>query len=295
MPCVRMRPFRLILAVVAITLSTVTVQRPAAQANSDWRAYAGTNASTRYSPLDQINRDTVKTLRIAWRQSVTPPEVRTRLGGGPPPNSSQNTPLKIGNLIYISTGIGATAALDAATGKLVWFDLVPETSDKRRKTLGGAARGVAYWTEGRDERIFAITGDYLVALNAKTGARISTFGQEGTVDLADHYSREAETYAGRSAPVIVRNVIVVGGMGGPMGDAYTENMVSRKEGWPADILADPPRDVRRRLPHHVQCGRKTIPRRRDGCRLVVRPDVPATRSGNPASAGRPRAVRVRAA
>ncbi len=45
-------------------------------AGAEWRAYAGTTASTKYSPLDQINRNTVKNLRIAWRQSVTPVEVR---------------------------------------------------------------------------------------------------------------------------------------------------------------------------------------------------------------------------
>lgn len=222
--------------VCVFMLSALTVVRPLANETGDWPAYAASNASTRYSPLDQINKDNVKNLRIMWRQSVTPLEVRQRVSNLTPPASTQNTPLKIGNLLYISTGLGAAAALNAATGQLVWFDRVlPEPTDKRRRTLGGAQRGVAYWRDGSDERIITITGDYLVALNARTGERIAGFGERGAVDLVASFPRRGETgdtFSGSSPPVIVRNVIVVGGMGGLLGDGANEDALARKEGPP---------------------------------------------------------------
>ena len=218
-----------------VSLCVVMVWQPRANEAGDWPAYAASNASTRYSPLDQINRDNVKNLRIAWRQSITPMEVRQQLLDVRPPRKSQNTPLKIGNLLYISTGPGAVAALDAATGRLVWFDDVPKPKDERRRTLGGPARGVAYWRDGEDERIIGITGDYLVALNAKTGQRIASFGEGGAVDLVASFPRPAENFGGSSPPVIVRDVIVVGGWGGPSGDGANEDMWARKEGPPGDV------------------------------------------------------------
>jgi len=222
--------------VCVCTLSALAVTQPVANETGDWPAYASSNASTRYLPLDQINKDNVKNLRIAWRQSVTPLEVRQRLSNVPPPTSTQNTPLKIGNLLYISSGLGAAVALNAATGQLVWFDRVPpEPTNKRRRTLGGPQRGVASWRSGSDERIIAITGDYLVALNAKTGERIASFGERGAVDLLKSYSKAVEFIAGSSAPVVVRDVIVVGGLGGLLGDGAGEDALARKEGVPGDI------------------------------------------------------------
>src|SRR6185503_10251891 len=88
-------------------------------ADAEWPAYARTNASTRYSPLDQINRKTVSQLRIAWRQSATPMAVREGRPAPPPLPNYQNTPVMVGNLLYISTGYGTVAALDAATGNVV--------------------------------------------------------------------------------------------------------------------------------------------------------------------------------
>jgi quinoprotein glucose dehydrogenase len=213
--------------------------QPLASESGDWPAYAASNASTRYSPLDQINKDNVGNLRIVWRQSVTPAEVRQRVSNLTPPASSQNTPLKIGNLLYISTGLGTAAALNAATGRLVWFDDVrSESKGTRRRTLGGPQRGLAYWRDGSDERIITITGDYLVALNARTGERIATFGQQGKVDLVASFWRRGETgdlFSGMSAPVIVRDVIVVGGMRGLLGDGANEDALARREGPPGDI------------------------------------------------------------
>ena len=84
----------------------------------------------------------------------------------------------------LSTGLGRVAALEATTGAVVWYDAPPEGDTTRR---GAATRGVAYWSDGQDERIIAVVGSSLVALNAKTGARYSDFGDGGEVDLVQGY------------------------------------------------------------------------------------------------------------
>ena len=132
---------------------------------ADWPAYGATNAGSKYSPLDQINRDTVKGLRIAWRQSALPPPVQKVRPDAQAPRAYQHTPLKVGGLLYMSTSLGTVAALDPTSGEVAWFDPPPP------QDAGSASRGLAYWTDGKDERIIAISGRFLVALNAKTGQR----------------------------------------------------------------------------------------------------------------------------
>lgn len=200
-----------------------------ARGGAEWRAYAGTNASTKYSPLDQINRDTVKNLRIAWRQSVTPVEVRER-ATAPAPTNYQHTPLMVDGLLYMTTGYGSVAALNAATGKVVWFDARPRFpapqvtgnivhhDDSGQAGLfvvtgrGWTTRGFAYWSDGRDARVIAVLGQSLVALNAKTGKRYPDFGSDGEVDLTKGYDRAVDAYRWGGPPLVVGDVIVVGGI-----------------------------------------------------------------------------------
>jgi quinoprotein glucose dehydrogenase len=194
----------------------VPVSSQTAAPVGEWRAYAADKASSKYSPLDQIDRHNVAGLEIAWRQLTVPSVVGQ---GRRAPLSSQNTPLMVGGLLYISTGLGSVAALDATTGEVVWF-ADPETADSGsspRGSGGTATRGVAYWSdvsEGEtesDERIIAIVGPYLVALDARTGARYPDFGDGGAVDLRRGYdTRTVDSYTWRSAPLVVNDVIVVG-------------------------------------------------------------------------------------
>jgi glucose dehydrogenase len=111
-----------------------------------------------------------------------------------------------GGLVYMSTGPGTVAALDAATGKVVWLQTPPTTPGPP----SAANRGVAYWSDGQDARIITVTGAFLVALNAKTGEPYPSFGANGQVDLRLGLSRAFDGYSWRSAPLVVRNVIVVG-------------------------------------------------------------------------------------
>src|SRR5712691_3243706 len=121
MSLVRMKWSALALVSVTAFVALTAVRLGSAPVVGEWRAYNGSYASTRYSPVDQINKDTVKNLKVLWRQSLTPDAVKEGREGVPsPPINNETTPLMVGGLVYFSTGIGGVAAVDAATGKVVW-------------------------------------------------------------------------------------------------------------------------------------------------------------------------------
>ena len=192
-----------------VTLSLSALRLGASGTDGEWRAYAGNNASLKYSPLDQINEDTAKDLRIVWRQSAIPTDMRQGRTDAPVPFNYQNTPLMVGKLLYMSTGLGAVAALDGATGKVVWFDVAPDREGEE-PSRGAASRGVAYWTNSDEARIIAVSGHYLVALDPLTGSRYDDFGTGGEVDLRQYEDFVVESYTWRSPPLVVGDVIVVG-------------------------------------------------------------------------------------
>jgi len=153
--------------------------------------------------LDQINADTVDSLEIAWRQPVIPDAIRngvTTRG----PVGSQTTPLMAGGLLYVSTGLGTIAALEPTTGDVVW-NTGPSDDERVRQT-----RGVAYWNDGDTGRVIATLGPKLVSLDASTGARDPEFGESGEVDLREGLLRPFPNYYWNAAPVIVRDVVIIG-------------------------------------------------------------------------------------
>ena len=177
--------------------------------DGDWRYYGGDSGSTKYSPLDRINAANVKNLRIAWRWKADN-------FGTDPEYNLQATPLAINGVLYTTAGTRrAVVAIDGATGETLWMFRYDE-GDRGRAAPRRNHRGVSYWTDGRgDERILYITPGYrLVALNAKTGDPIPSFGQNGIVDLFDELdtTRPRDGQIGASSPpMIIRNVAVVGG------------------------------------------------------------------------------------
>ena len=227
------RFFALALAAAA----AVSLSAPDAGAqvqNGEWRAYAGDKGSRKYAPLDQINTDTIGNLRIAWRQSGMPEELRALFPNVDAPTNFQNTPLMVNGRLYMSTAVGRVAALDASTGRVLWVDS-PAQAEGEPPERGGSARGVAYWTDGTDERIITLMGQNLVALNARTGARYPDFGEGGRVDMTRGYDREVTGYRWRSAPMVVRDVIVMGGVPSPATDVLFERQLAPKEMPPDDI------------------------------------------------------------
>jgi hypothetical protein len=147
--------------------------------NGEWRAYSAEQGSTRYSPLDQINKDTVKNLQVAWTWKFdnfgTPAETVT----------TETTPIMVNGVLYFTAGQRrSVVAANAGTGETLWT-WRPDEGERYDRAPRKVHRGVAYWTDNKgDERIVLVTpGFHLVSLNAKTGQPVAGFGQSGTVDL----------------------------------------------------------------------------------------------------------------
>jgi quinoprotein glucose dehydrogenase len=213
-----------------------TVAGSAADKSREWPAYSGDKGSSKYSSLDQINRNTIKGLRVAWTQSSVPAELKAQFPDAQGSTNWQNTPIMAGGLLYMSSAVGTVVALDPATGKVVWFDEPPHAEGKP-PVRAGSTRGVAYWANGNDSRIFAMNGPNLIALNAKTGKRYATWGDGGQIDLTKvGYDRGGVTgYRNSSGPIVVRDVVVVGGVPAPATDYLNERVKATKEAPPDDI------------------------------------------------------------
>ena len=150
-------------ATVVLGLGLCTTGSFTAYAQQDWPAYGG-HDGTHYSSLAQINRDNVKNLVVAWKYD-------TGEEGGIEAN-----PIIVGKVLYTTTPGRSVIALDAASGKLIW----KFQSDLEGRVL---SRGVSYWSDGHQSRIFAGARNYLYALDAATGKVIPTFGESGRIDL----------------------------------------------------------------------------------------------------------------
>lgn len=150
----------------------------------EWRHYGGDLASTKYSPLDQISHQNASQLKMVWQwDSPDAPLQKAQRGLGS--FAYEATPLMVGGTLYVSTSLSQVAAIDPKTGQTRWV-FNPEVYKAGRPTnLGYVHRGVAYWTDGGQERIYLAAHDaYLYAIDAKTGKTISEFGEEGRVNLA---------------------------------------------------------------------------------------------------------------
>jgi quinoprotein glucose dehydrogenase len=178
-------------------------------AHGEWRTYGGDLGSTRYSPLEQVNAGNFDKLEVAWR-------FKTDHLGPQPEFEFQSTPLMVNGVVYSTGGTRrAVVALDAATGELLWMH--SENEGKRgssapRKLSG---RGLSYWSDGKDERILYVTPGYqLIALDAKTGYPVRSFGNSGAVDLKQDDDQVIDLVTGdvglHAAPVVAMDTIIIG-------------------------------------------------------------------------------------
>ncbi len=203
---------RCIVLVVPLCLllsATAPIHGQSGAKNGEWRSYAGDVASTRYSPLDQINASNFSKLEVAWR-------FKTDNLGPRPEFQFESTPLMANGVVYSTAGTRRSViALDAATGELLWVH------GEREGPRGAAAprqlsgRGLAYWSDGREERILYVTPGYrLIGLNAKTGVPVPGFGHNGAVDLKLDDDQEIDLITGEvglhSTPIVAKDVVIVG-------------------------------------------------------------------------------------
>ncbi len=170
-------------------------------AQRDWKVYGGNSASTRYSTLNQIDRTNVARLQVAWTYDTGDAFSNSEL---------QCNPIVIDGTMFATTPKLRVIALDAATGKLRWaFD--PEAASP--KVIGKSRnRGVTYWSDGDDHRIFVVSRSYLYALDALTGKPIPAFGASGRVDLRAGLGRDPETLSvsATSPGIVYRDTLIMG-------------------------------------------------------------------------------------
>jgi quinoprotein glucose dehydrogenase len=189
-----------------------------AQAKADWPHFGGDLGDTKYSALDQINAKTIGRLKVAWRAPALDPVFRAENPTLVLSNNFRNAPLVVDGVMYVSNLAGKVEARDPASGKVIWreanFPGDPPLS------AAYASRGISLWGKGAAARIVTVRGPYLYLLEAKTGAFVTSFGDNGRVDLRDD---PKNTFAWNSPnPTVVKDVIVIGGQPtgpGPTGGA----------------------------------------------------------------------------
>lgn len=137
-----------------------------------WSVYKADENSSSYSPLDQINVSNVSQLKNAWTFEMDD------VPAGENPVSSQSNPIIIDGVMYANSGRQTVYAVNAVTGEKIWSYMALGPDEP-----SAASRGVTYWENGADKRIFYSAGNSLIALNAKTGELITTFGKDGKVNL----------------------------------------------------------------------------------------------------------------
>src|SRR5262249_27759441 len=207
----------------------------------EWRYYGGDAASTKYSPLGQINRANVGDLQVAWRWSSPDNEI-VKANPASRPGAFEDTPIMVNGVLYTTSSLGIYAAIDPTTGRTLWqYD--PEVWKRGRPpNLGFTHRGAAFWSDGTKRRIISGTHDaYLVSIDAETGKPDTAFGTDGRVDVIEGlpYAERMRNYAINSTPVVVKNVVIAGSnisdgptsKEGPRGDIFGFDVRTGKRLW----------------------------------------------------------------
>ena len=254
----------MVIAVLLFLLCATLQAQSGAPANGEWPTYGGDLGSTKYSPLSQIDADNFSKLTVAWTwESVDSAlslttesggewqgrsgdifaalqdEDADRWRGGQAPliHGFKATPLMVGGVLYLNTAMSVGVAIDARTGRTLWI-YNPKSYEEGTTTMSARwnQRGVAYWADGEDARIFWGTGNgFLICVSATTGKPCEDFGSGGRVDLMEGIPRavrggrdwlNALLYSVQSPPIVVRDTVVT-----PMSISSYNNTQEAPPGW----------------------------------------------------------------
>ena len=196
-----------IAAIVASRLPAWAQRTP--PGDTQWHNYAGDLANTRYAPLDQVDASNFSRLEVAWR-------FKTDSLGPRPEYVYEGTPLVVNGRLYVTAGSRrAAVCLDAATGELIWMHSIDEGARGANAPRQYSGRGLAYWSDGKEQRILYVTAGYqLVALDALTGTPVKQFGRNGIVDLKKNDDQKIDLVTGdiglHATPIVAKNIVIVG-------------------------------------------------------------------------------------
>ena len=212
----------------------------------EWASYGSDRGSTKYAPLDQINKTNVSQLRITWRRPAVDSRISSKVPDFLFSHNFRATPLMVDGVLYSPDGIGLVEAFHPGTGKTLWVQ-APFPDDPRQGLAGDSTRGVASWSDGSEQRMFVVRGEYLIALDAKTGQHVATFGDGGRVNLRTALGPRAKQYSWTGAPQVCRDVVIVGsGMTDrpqtkeqPPGDVQAFDVHSGKPRWTFHVIPNP--------------------------------------------------------
>ncbi|MEP6748556.1 MAG: PQQ-binding-like beta-propeller repeat protein [Bacteroidota bacterium] len=167
--------------------------------NTDWAEYNGNADRNHYSTLNQITKENIGHLKIAWTYSSGGADT---IGNH---TQMQCNPLEINGILYGVSAGTQVFALDAASGKKRWETSITDNS-------GTTSRGVTYYEDSISKRIFFGAGKWLYAFDARTGMPVLNFGDSGRIDLKKGLERNgADNYVVSNTPnTIYKNLIITG-------------------------------------------------------------------------------------
>jgi quinoprotein glucose dehydrogenase len=187
-----------VLLVVHLTWSGQ--RTPSSSEYSAWKVYGGTKDNIHYSTLRQINRANVRNLAVAWTYDS---------GDSFPESEMECNPIVVRNTLFATTPKLRLIALDASSGQLRWsFD--PNQGEEVATKLRN--RGVTYWEDGADRRVFFVVRQYLYAIDANSGKPIASFGDNGRVDLREGLGRDPklQSISATSPGVVYKDLLILG-------------------------------------------------------------------------------------
>lgn len=187
--CFTSCPFRMVLLLIPLFQLSCSEQ----STDRDWPEYFGGPDRNHYSTLDQITPQNVNLLDVAW-------EYRTGDSG-----QMQCNPIIIEGRMFVTTATNEVVCLDAISGRLFW----KFAASKKKSTL--VNRGVSYWVQNDDKRIYTAYADSLYALNFTTGELIPSFGENGRVSLKAGLGAQASNrfVTSRTPGTVFKDLIIM--------------------------------------------------------------------------------------
>ncbi len=240
----------LLMAAGLVASIALGVAPDARSQGTNWSSPSGDPGAMRWSPLETITPKNVGALTVAWTFKTG----EKNIAAGPNqkaarPGQLQVSPVIINDTMYLSTSYAAVVALEASTGRELWrYDPEVWRAGQPSNGTGFVHRGISTWTDGSERRVFINARWKLVALDARTGKPIPSFGTNGEVNLLDGLRRKVNPlhYTNTSPSLVIGNLVVVGnGVGDrlrypndPPGDVQAFDVRTGKGVWSFHTIPD---------------------------------------------------------